>query len=40
MKIGKTPAKVFGEFLYNPNNDAGPSPTWTFKLNLTLLFPE
>ena len=40
MKLGKITAKVFGEFLSNPENDAGPTPTWTFKFNVTLLFPE
>ena len=40
MKLGTLPAKVFGEFLYSPENDAGHTPTWTFKFNVTLLFPE
>jgi len=24
----------------NPENNAGPTPTWTLKFNVTLLFPE
>lgn len=40
MKLGKLPVKLFAEPLYNPNNSAGPTPTWSLKLNATFLFPE
>ncbi len=37
MKLGKLPVKLFGEVLYNPEDDAGATPTWTFKANMTML---
>jgi len=40
IKLGKIPAKVFVEPLYDPNNDNGPTAQWTIKFNVTLLFPE
>jgi hypothetical protein len=40
QKIGKQPVKWFGEILYNPEDDNGPTAEWTFKANLTFLFPE
>jgi hypothetical protein len=40
FKLGKLPVKLFGQVAYNPQNDAGSIPEWTFKINLTLLFPE
>ena len=40
MKLGKLPVKLFGEVLYNPEDEAGATPTWTFKANMTMLFPE
>lgn len=39
-KIGKQPIKAFGEVLYNPEDDNGPTSEWTFKAGLTLLFPK
>jgi hypothetical protein len=39
-KIGKVPVKLFGEVLYNPEDDAGPTAEWTAKVGITLLFPE
>jgi hypothetical protein len=40
FKIGKRPVKMFGAVYYNPEDDAGPTPEWTAKIGLTLLFPE
>ena len=40
QKFGKQPVKWFGEILYNPEDDNGPTAEWTAKLNLTFLFPE
>jgi hypothetical protein len=40
QKIGKQPVKWFGELLYNPVDDNGPTAEWTAKFNLTFLFPE
>ena len=39
-KIGKQPVKLFAEVLYNPEDNAGPTPEWTAKFNITFLFPE
>lgn len=39
-KIGKQPVKMFGAVYYNPEDDAGPTPEWTAKFGLTLLFPK
>jgi hypothetical protein len=40
FKIGKRPVKMFGAVYYNPEDDAGPTPEWTAKIGLTLLFPK
>ena len=39
-KIGKQPVKMFGAVYYNPEDNAGPTPEWTAKFGLTLLFPK
>ena len=41
MKFGKQPVNIFGAVYYDPmtHNDAS-SNTWSFKLNMTFLFPE
>ena len=39
-KLGKQPVKMFGEVLYNPEDDNGPTAKWTARFGLTLLFPE
>jgi hypothetical protein len=40
-KLGKLPLNLFGAFCYDPmtHNDAS-SNTWSFKVNLTVLFPK
>jgi hypothetical protein len=41
MKFGKQPVNLFGQVYYNPidyNNQVAPE--WTFKVNLTFLFPK
>jgi hypothetical protein len=38
--LGKLPVKLFVEVLNNPEDNAGPTPNWTAKFNLTMLFPE
>jgi hypothetical protein len=40
MKLGKQPVKLFGEVLYNPEDDNGPTAEWTAKVNITFLLPE
>jgi len=40
MKLGKQPVKLFGEVLYNPEDDNGPTSEWTAKFNVTFLIPE
>jgi hypothetical protein len=40
MKLGKHPVKLFGEVLYNPEDDNGPTAEWTAKVNITFLIPE
>jgi hypothetical protein len=40
MRLGKLPVKLFVEVLNNPEDDAGATPEWTAKFNLTMLFPE
>jgi len=40
-KFGKQPVNLFGQITYNPlDNDDQVAAEWTFKLNLTLLFPK
>jgi hypothetical protein len=39
-KLGKQPVKLFGEVLYNPEDDNGPNAEWTAKVNITFLLPE
>jgi hypothetical protein len=39
-RLGKLPVKLFVEVLNNPEDDAGATPEWTAKFNLTMLFPE
>jgi len=40
-KFGKQPVNLFGQFYYNPNDDTDEvAPEWSYKLNLTFLFPE
>jgi hypothetical protein len=39
--IGKQPMNIFAQSWYNPvESDRGASPNYTFKLNVTFLFPE
>lgn len=40
MKLGKQPVKLFGEVLYNPEDDNGPNAEWSFKANITFLLPK
>ncbi len=40
MKLGNQHVKMFGAIYYNPEDDAGPTPEWTFKFGLTYLFPK
>jgi hypothetical protein len=40
FKIGRRPVKVFGAVYYNPEDNAGVTAEWTFKMGLTLLFPK
>jgi hypothetical protein len=40
MKLGKQPVKLFGEILYNPEDDNGPTAEWSGKVNITFLFPK
>jgi hypothetical protein len=41
MKFGKQPVNLFGQVTWNPlDNDDQVSSEWTFKLNLTMLFPK
>jgi hypothetical protein len=40
MKLGKQPVKLFGEVLYNPEDDNGPTAEWTAKVNITFLIPK
>ena len=39
-RLGKQPVKLFGEVLYNPIDDNGPTAEWTAKVNITFLFPK
>jgi hypothetical protein len=39
-KLGKQPVKLFGEVLYNPEDDNGPTAEWTARVGLTFLFPK
>jgi hypothetical protein len=39
-KLGKLPVKLFGEVLYNPEDDNGATSKWLAKFNITFLFPE
>ena len=40
LKLGKQPVKLFGEVLYNPEDDNGPNAEWTAKVNVTFLLPK
>jgi hypothetical protein len=40
MKLGKQPVKLFGEVLYNPEDDNGPTAEWSAKVNITFLIPK
>jgi hypothetical protein len=40
MKLGKQPVKLFGEVLYNPEDNNGATAEWTAKVNITFLFPK
>jgi hypothetical protein len=40
QKIGKQPVKWFGELLFNPEDENGPTAEWTAKFNITFLFPK
>ena len=41
MKFGKQPVNLFGQVTYNPlDNDDQVAAEWSFKINLTLLFPK
>jgi hypothetical protein len=37
---GVIPVTLFGQVLYNPIDDNGPTAEWTAKVNITFLFPE
>jgi hypothetical protein len=40
-KFGKQPVNLFAQFSYNPNDDTDEvAPEWSYKLNLTFLFPS
>jgi len=40
MKLGKQPANLFGQVYYNSEDHDGEiSPEWTYKVNMTFLFP-
>jgi hypothetical protein len=40
MKFGKQPVNLFGQVTYNPNDDTDEiAPDWTYKFNMTFLFP-
>ena len=40
-KFGKQPVNLFAQFSYNPNDDTDEvAPEWSYKLNLTFLFPK
>jgi hypothetical protein len=39
-KFGKQPVKLFGEVLYNPEDENGPTAEWTARIGLTFLFPK
>ena len=40
MKFGKQPVNLFGMVTYNPNDDTDEiAPDWTYKFNMTFLFP-
>jgi hypothetical protein len=40
-KFGKQPVNLFGQVTYNPNDDTDEvAPEWSYKLNLTFLFPK
>lgn len=41
MKFGKQPVNLFGQITYNPlDNDDEVAAEWSFKVNMTLLFPK
>jgi hypothetical protein len=40
MNLGKHPVKLFGEVLYNPEDNNGATAEWTAKINITFLLPE
>jgi hypothetical protein len=41
MKFGKQPVNLFGQVTYNPlDHDDEITADWTFKVNLTMLFPK
>ena len=40
MKLGRQPVKLFGEVLYNPEDDNGPNAEWSVKANITFLLPK
>lgn len=40
MKLGKQPVKLFGEVLYNPEDDNGPTAEWSGKVGITFLIPK
>jgi hypothetical protein len=40
-KFGKQPVNLFGQVTWNPlDNDDQVSSEWTFKVNVTFLFPK
>ena len=40
-RFGKQPVNLFAQFSYNPNDDTDEvAPEWSYKLNLTFLFPQ
>jgi hypothetical protein len=40
-KFGKMPVNLFGQFTYNPNDDTDEiAPEWSYKFNMTFLFPK
>ena len=38
--VGKQPMQVFGGVYYNPEENDGVAPEWTFKFQLGWLFPQ
>ena len=39
-KLGKQPVRLFGQILYNPEDDNGPKAEWTAKASISFLLPK